>query len=243
MLPKILFLVTVFLTNIIQCITGFAGTVLAMPFSIRLIGLDSARSILNLLGLLASVYVVIVCRKSIDIKEFGKMAGLMFIGMGAGLFLKKYFSGNPSLLYIILGVTVIIFAVTNAVKFYTGKEDKPFPEPVAVPLAVIGGIVHGMFVCGGPLLVTYASGKIKDKDTFRGTLSLVWILLNGIIFATDIHSGYFTLPTVKLAVVSAAVLAAALVVGNLICKKLSRSFFLQLTYVLMFISGISLLIK
>lgn len=243
MLPKILFLVTVFLTNIIQCITGFAGTVLAMPFSIRLIGLDDARSILNLMGLLASVYVVIVCRKSIDIKEFGKLAGPMFIGLAAGIYLKKYFSGNPSLLYMILGITVIAFAVMNAVKFYAKKEEKALPSPVAIPLTVISGIVHGMFVCGGPLLVTCASGKFRDKDAFRGTLSLIWILLNGIIFATDIHGGCFTLPTVKLAAVSAVVLAAALVIGNLICKKMSRSFFLQLTYALMLISGISLLIK
>lgn len=243
MLNNILFLVTVFLTNIIQCITGFAGTVLAMPFSIRLIGLDAARSVLNLLGLLASVYVVVNCRKSIDIKEFGKMTGFMFIGMAAGIFLKKYFSVNPSLLYKILGVTVIVFALMSAIKFYSKKEDKPLPEPVAVILLIVSGTVHGMFVCGGPLLVTYASGKIKDKDTFRGTLSLVWIILNGIIFATDIHAGYFTLPTVRLAAVSAAVLAAALAAGVLICKKMSRSVFLQLTYVLMLISGISLLIK
>ena len=36
MLNEILFLVVIFLSNIIQCITGFAGTVLAMPFSVML---------------------------------------------------------------------------------------------------------------------------------------------------------------------------------------------------------------
>ena len=36
-MKDILFYVVVFLTNIVQCITGFAGTVLAMPFSILLV--------------------------------------------------------------------------------------------------------------------------------------------------------------------------------------------------------------
>ena len=50
MVRNILFFVVVFLTNIIQCVTGFAGTVLAMPFSVLLVGYDTARPILNALG-------------------------------------------------------------------------------------------------------------------------------------------------------------------------------------------------
>ena len=243
MLSKILFLIVVFLTNIIQCITGFAGTVLAMPFSVMLIGYDAAKAILNLLGLLASVYIVIICFKHINKKELGKMTGIMLVGMAAGMYLKRFFTGNPSLLYKTLGIIVIAFAVMNAVKFFRHREDKVLPAPVSVILLVLSGVVHGMFVCGGPLLVTYASGKMQDKDEFRGTLSAVWIILNGILFVSDITGGKFDLPTVKLTLVSVFVLAAALVAGNLISKKMSRKVFLILTYILMLISGISLLIK
>lgn len=243
MIKNILFLIVVFLTNIIQCITGFAGTVLAMPFSVMLIGYDAAKAILNLLGLLASVYIVIICFKHINKKELGKMTGIMLAGMAAGMYLKRFFTANPSLLYKTLGIIVIAFAVMNAVKFFRHKEDKELPAPVSVILLVLSGVVHGMFVCGGPLLVTYASGKLKDKDEFRGTLSAVWIILNGILFASDIIGGKFDAPTVKLTLVSAAVLAAALVAGNLISKKMSRKVFLILTYILMLISGVSLLIK
>ena len=243
MLEKILFLLTVFLTNIIQCITGFAGTVLAMPFSVMLVGYDVAKPALNILGLLASVYVVITCFRHINKKELLKMTGLMLVGMAAGIYLKRFFTGNPSLLYKTLGVIVIVFAVMNAVKFYMHKDDKVLPSPVSVILLVLAGVVHGMFVCGGPLLVTYASGKIRDKDEFRGTLSAVWILLNGILFATDIYEGYFTPETIRITAISVVTLAAALVIGSLISKKMSRKVFLQLTYALMLISGVSLLIK
>lgn len=243
MIRNILFLIVVFLTNIIQCITGFAGTVLAMPFSVMLIGYDAAKAILNLLGLLASVYIVIICFKQINKKELAKMTGIMLVGMAAGMYLKRFFTGNPSLLYKTLGIIVIAFAVMNAVKFFRHKEDKELPAPVSVILLVLSGVVHGMFVCGGPLLVTYASGKLKDKDEFRGTLSAVWIILNGILFAGDIVSGAFDPPTVKLTLIAAAVLAAALIAGNLISKKMSRKVFLILTYILMLISGISLLVK
>ena len=56
MAKKILFLLVVFLTNIIQGITGFAGTMLAMPPSVMLVGFDTAKPILNALGLLSGIY-------------------------------------------------------------------------------------------------------------------------------------------------------------------------------------------
>ncbi len=243
MVKNILFLLVVFLTNIIQCITGFAGTVLAMPFSVMLVGYDVAKPVLNLLGLAASVYVVATCFKHINKKELGKMTGIMLVGMAAGIWLKRFFTGNPSLLYKTLGVIVIAFALMNAVKFFRNKDDKELPEPVSVILLILSGVVHGMFVCGGPLLVTYASGKMRDKDEFRGTLSAVWILLNGILFAADIYEGYFIPSTVRLTAISVVILAGALVIGSFISKKMSRKVFLILTYILMLISGASLLIK
>lgn len=243
MVREILFYIVVFLSNVIQSITGFAGTVLAMPFSVLLVGYDVAKPALNALGLLASVYVVVLCRRSIDKPELFRMTGLMLAGMAAGMYLKHFFTGNPSLLYKTLGTVVIVFAVMNFVRTLRQREDRTLPAPVSVALLLAAGVVHGMFVCGGPLLVTYASGKLRDKNTFRGTLSAVWILLNGILFAADLYAGSFTAQTARLSFISVAVLAAALVVGNFICRKLSRKAFLYLTYALMLVSGISLFIK
>ena len=70
------FLAVVFLSNIIQCVTGFAGTVLAMPFSVMLVGIGTARPILNIMGIAASVGVVVKNYKAIDRKEFLTILGV-----------------------------------------------------------------------------------------------------------------------------------------------------------------------
>lgn len=243
MLNKILFLIVVFLSNIIQCITGFAGTVLAMPFSVMLVGFDTARPVLNVLGLLASVFVFAVGFRHIDKKEFLKISGVMAVGIAAGIFLKDMLQGFDRALYITLGLLVIAFAVMNAVSFYSKKERRQMPKVLENILLLAAGTVHGIFVCGGPLLVTYASVKLPEKEKFRSTLSAVWIILNGIIAVSDFSKGAFTGGTLTVTVWSVAVLAAALILGNLIYKKMSRKAFLNLTYVLMIISGISLLVK
>ena len=46
-----LFLVVLFVANTVQAITGFAGTVLAMPFSILLIGANEAKVVLGIMAL------------------------------------------------------------------------------------------------------------------------------------------------------------------------------------------------
>lgn len=243
MTEKLLFLIVVLLSNIIQCITGFAGTVLAMPFSVMLVGYGCAKPILNVLGIAASVFIVIKDYKFINKKELVKMTIAMLIGICGGLQLKNIIGNNENLLYKILGIIVISFAVFNAYRFYTKKDENHFPAVISAALLIISGVVHGLFVCGGPLLVTYLSGKLKDKSEFRATLSAVWIILNTIMMLSDIKDGCFTGSTLILLAASLAVLALALYIGNLIYKKMSKSVFLQLTYILMLISGASLIVK
>ena len=48
-MKEIIFLFVLFVANVIQAITGFAGTVLAMPPSIYLLGMDNAKVVLNVM--------------------------------------------------------------------------------------------------------------------------------------------------------------------------------------------------
>lgn len=89
-ITQFLFLVVVFLANIMQIITGFAGTLLAMPASIMLIGADSAKAILNLIGLVLCLYIVISSYKDINKKQFFKMISIMLLGMYLGIFLYSF---------------------------------------------------------------------------------------------------------------------------------------------------------
>ena len=191
-----LFFLVVFLTNIIQCITGFAGTVLAMPFSIMLVGFDVAKPILNVLGIVASIGVIASNVKSVNKYELCKILSLSLIGMLAGLMIVHYVNLSAGILYKVLGTVIIAFTImgcSQTFSKYPPKNDKP---SVLMHLVLIaGGLVHGMFVCGGPLLVVYAARTLKDKEEFRTTLSAIWLVLNSIIMVSDIQAGLFVYNT------------------------------------------------
>ena len=250
-IKNILFFAVVFVSNVIQCITGFAGTVLAMPFSIMLIGFDTAKTILNILGLVASVGVLAMNRKSFNKKEFAKITGIMIVGMLIGFVIVNSFSVTAGILYKVLGVTVLIFTVIGCVRTFKKKPDENQERIIrnkktsvsSYAVLIVSGIVHGMFVCGGPLLIVYASEKLRDKDEFRATVSAVWIVLNSIIMLTDVKNGNLSVDIMPLLAVSIGILFAAIVVGNKIAKHMNKKTFMIVTYILMGISALSLLLK
>lgn len=230
-----LFFLIVFASNIIQAVTGFAGTMLAMPASMLLIGVEQAKAILNVLGLLSCLWLSIQNYRNINRKEFIKITCLMLIGMLAGL---AVFQLLP-LAFLLRAYAVLILAIALK-KLFIKKEIK-VPKTCMTFVVLAAGVIHGMFVSGGSLLVIYAVTVLKDKSEFRATLSPVWVLLNGYLMVTHILSGYFTPHVTWLTLFCVAPLALSMLIGNKIHDKINQEMFLKLTYVLLLISGLLLI--
>ena len=244
-MKELLFYIVILLANIIQGITGFAGTILAMPFGIMLVGYDVAKPILNVLGLLSGIYVFVGNKEHVDWKEFRKIVIIMAVGIFAGIGIKYLLTGQEGILYKALGIFVVVLAIQGLYKMLGVKEEKQQDRPSrgSIGLLIGAGAAHGIFVSGGPLLIGYLTQKIKDKEAFRATISTVWIILNTIIMVSDIQSGLWNLQLVKTQVITIPFLLAGMFIGGKLYKIMSQRFFMILTYVLLFISGITLLIK
>lgn len=240
MVKEILFLLVIFLANIIQTLTGFAGTALAMPFSILLVGSDASKAVLNLIAIPVCVYIALREWKSINWKEGAKM--FLFIGVGfAAGFGIEYLPLDSAMLLKVYGVTIVVIAL--AFLFLVDPKEMKIPNGLLYLLLIAGGILHKLFVSGGPLVVIYAMAKFKDKNEFRATLSVVWVILNSILFAQHLSLGYFTSTVWILFGIALGLSLVSMVVGKLLVKKISLPLFMKITYVLLLISGASLLIK
>ena len=93
-MKEFIFLIVLFIANIIQAITGFAGTVLAMPASMFLLGIDDAKVVLNVMALISGLLIAISSYKSINKKELLKICTIMIIGMCIGIQLCKVISSE-----------------------------------------------------------------------------------------------------------------------------------------------------
>ena len=231
----LLYYLVVLGSNIIQGITGFAGTILAMPFSVMLIGMDKSKFILNFLGILASIWIVTANHKMVNKKELGHILNFMGSGLIAGLFIGRITA--PGILVKILPVIILIVAVRGLLNINNTKTIEN--KAVLTAVLVFSGVVHGMFVIGGPFLVIYASQTMKDKGEFRATLSFVWIILNSVILFTNFEK--ILIPEYSIqSLISVLPLIIGMYIGNKLHSKMSQKFFMMLTFVLLILSAIPL---
>lgn len=244
MIEYSLFFAVILAANVIQGITGFAGTILAMPPSLMLVGYPVAKPVLNVLGLLSGVYVFAGNHRHVDWRELKKIVLIMAAGILGGILIRGLFEGKEQILYQLLGVFVIFLAVQGLYKcfFGTGKAEKP-ASPASILLLPAAGVVHGIFVSGGPLLIGYLTKKVRDKTAFRATISTVWVFLNSLILFDDIRSGLWDLELLKVQLISIPFLLAGMFIGGKLYARMSQQLFMKITYVLLFISGVSLLVK
>jgi len=258
---ELLFYIVVLLTNIIQGITGFAGTILAMPFSLKLVGMDIAVPVLNMLGLISGIYVTAGSHRHIERGELKRILLIMGSCVLIGLALRSVLSGKPMLLYYILGCVILAIAVSGIYGMLKGRkqaesgtkedaldssapaEESGREKAVSVLMLVAAGLVHGMFVCGGPLLIAYLTKRVKTKEAFRATISVVWIFLNGIIFLTQLFAGQWNAELWLVQLKTLPFFFGGMVIGTKLYKHMSQKFFIGLTYVLLFIAGLSLFFK
>lgn len=255
MMKYILFLLVILVSNIIQGITGFAGTILAMPPSLMLVGYPVAKPVLNVLGLLSGIYVFTGSYKRVCWKELRKIVAVMAAGIIGGILIKGLFVGKEHMLYKLLGLFVIFLAVQGGASLRksggaakktvetTGTAAIRKDSPALWLILALAGVVHGIFVSGGPLLISYLTKKIQDKVSFRATISTVWIFLNSMILADDIRSGLWDAELFRIQLVSLPFLLAGMFIGGKLYARMSQRLFMIITYVLLFISGVSLLVK
>ena len=245
-METVLFYVVIFLSHIIQGFTGFAGTLLAMPFSMRLVGTSTAAPVLNGLGFAAGIYVFIEKHKYVVWKELAIVLAVMIPTMLGGAALRRLLSGSERLLFVLLGIIVLVLSAKGIYDLLAEKKGwKTLRLPSAVRWVslVLAGIVHGMFVCGGPFLIIYLTERLPDKEPFRATLSTSWIFLNGILLIAQIVTGAWTLRLLQLQLIALPVLVLAMLIGSLLCRRMNQRVFMVVTYLLLLLSGISLFFK
>lgn len=236
-MKEIIFLFVLFVANVIQAITGFAGTVLAMPPSIYLLGMDNAKVVLNVMALLSGLMIAVMSYHHMNKKEVIKICVCMVAGMTIGIQICKTVPSEQILL-IIYGVIILLIAGKNLLC----HRQRTLPKAFLLVILLLAGVIHGMFVSGGALLVVYAAQVLKEKEEFRATLAPVWVVLNSILLVSQVRQGVFTEGNIRLILISIIPLFMATWLGKKLVKKVSQKVFLNLTYVLLLVSGLSLIL-
>lgn len=219
--------------------TGFGSTVVALPLLAHLLPLKFAVAMLLLLDLTASLAVLSRVRHAVRKDELARIVPFLLAGVGFGVTLLVKLPERPLL------VTLGVFLLAYAAYCLAGRRSaSTLAAGWAAPIGLVGGGFSALFGTGGVLLVVYFAGRLADKAQLRATTAagiLVSTVTRALLFGV---TGLLAQEGVLL---SALALLPAVVMGLLVGQRLharvDASQVLRAVYLLLLVSGLSLLVR
>lgn len=180
----ILTAIVIFITHVLGTITGFGSVVIAFPFITALLGIYEAKVLLAIVGYPISVYILAKNFRAVDWGQFARIGLGTLAGMPFGIYFFIRFPAN--ILNLAMGLFLVVASLIQLRREFTGGARKREVSGLAYgALLFFGGIIHGAFGTSGPFMVLYAARYLPDKDRFRATLSLLWVVLTVVLFIMD----------------------------------------------------------
>lgn len=235
--------VIILIAYMVGATTGFGGAMISITVAVHLYPVDFLVPVLVLLNLAISMYIVVRHHQGVDWKLlFRKIIPLTGIGLPVGLVLFNFVKMDT--LKTALGVFIICLSLFElAILVGSGEEDRRRPlSPVQSAFWLfLGGVMHGMYASGGPLVAYYAGRNIQDKRTFRSTLSALWLILNTILLIVFLSTGKLTAESAWVGVFLLPFLAIGIAMGEWLHPRLAERNFRILVFSILVLAGISVL--
>ena len=132
-----------------------------------------------------------------------------------------------------VGTVVTLLALAQLYALIRGKRSGKLSKPVGLGFLVAGGIMHGLFATGGPLIIYYAQRSLGAPAAIRASLATLWIVLNTSVMINFYRQGLLTEASFDMAIYLIPGLLGGLVAGSLI-KTTERGYQLLAYCVLAF---------
>ncbi|MGZ3456587.1 MAG: TSUP family transporter, partial [Polyangiales bacterium] len=209
-----------------EAVVGFGSTVLTVTLGAQLMPLERLLPAFVPLNLALSLYLVGRHWRSVELRMLlRQVVPFVAVGMVVGLAL---FRLRPTkLLELALAAFVIGLATLEIVRLLRGEGERPskLTRVPAISILWLGGVVHGLFGSGGPMVVYYASREISDKGRFRATLSALWLALNGVLIANYASLGLLDVHSARVTLTLLPALVIALILGEWLHRRIDERMF------------------
>lgn len=239
-----IFFLIVSLAQLSEAVSGFGSTIITLALGANLYPFETILPLIIPLNFCLSFYLVTRYRQSIDWNILKRTILPFFaLGMAAGIFIFNF--GQSRILQTIFGFLVILITTFELVQFFrvkTTAPNKPLKPLQSALCLIVGGIAHGIYATGGPMVVYYASRQLGNKKVFRSTLSFLWLIMTIVLCVNYYLGGGLTAGTLKTSALLLPALFLGIALGERIHARVDERVFRLIIYVLLFFAGFSLLL-
>lgn len=235
----------------VQGCTGFGCTIIAAAVTNGLLGTEAGVPYGTLITLPFLYFLGIKAFREVSWKDLVRIVVLCLPGIFLGNYLFQAIS--PDIAKISIGAMVTLIALMNIYKSIVkpklfgvndinNEQDSTAKKIFRYSCLILGGIVHGAFNIGGPLITVYTIEAVQEKEKFRNTMNMVWVVLNTWNAFSQYRSGAFTPYMLSALLVGLPMAAIGFFIGMEFLKKINREQFLRIVYVVLLFVGGNMLI-
>jgi hypothetical protein len=243
-LKFIILVIVVLIANVVEAVTGFGSTIIAVTICANFYPIDFLVPVLVPANLLMSGYIVGRHWRHISARVlFVTILPIVSVGVAGGLYL--FNSMGTDKLKLVFGIFVLAFSsfqLVRHVRMKEGEEPAPLGRAQTGLWLFGGGIMQGMYASGGPMVVYYASRVFKDKGTFRATLSCLWLIINICMSISYYFTGKMTPATLRMSGLVLPCILLGIVIGEMVHKRIPERMFRIVVYALLIVAGAALVL-
>lgn len=238
------FAAIVWLGLLVESVAGFGATVITVALASQLMPLPDVLAAFVPVNFCLSLYIVVRHRKEVDTRVLlRRLLPATAVGVGVGLYLVS--AEGTGWLRLAFAVFVLALSLVSLWLMRTQNQEtrRPLNTWQSAAVLFVAGIVHGLFACGGPLLVYVAERLIPNKSTFRATVSAVWLVFHVVLLTSYRAAGTLNVHSLRTSAVLLFALLLSLPVGEWIHARLAPDKFRVGVYVLLACAGTAQLIR
>ena len=233
------------LGSCVQTIAGFGSALVVMPMLTQFIGVQTAASVVALVGATVTLTVLYQNRQGLQWREAGKLLVGSVIGVPLGALALKVLPPAPVMA--ILGAVLLVYGVyallTARAKSIPDLAPTPSARLTAALVGFSSGLLGGAYATDGPPLIIYGSVKRWPKESFRSILQAC-VLVNGfLIIACYGAGGLLTRDVLAYCAYGIPGIAAGLIIGTLLDRRINHAVFHRILVWLILILAAALLAR
>lgn len=217
---------------------GFGATVIAASIGAQFVSLDELLPAFVPVNMALSLWLLASGARDVQWRFLLRdLAPAIVIGAAIGLVLFRV--PAKTALATAFGLFVVGLATLQLVR----PAERDLPPVWRYGLLGLGGVAHGLFGTGGPMIVYVTRRRVADKGAFRATLAVLWLSLNCALLANFVSLDLYRRETLDFGLVVAIAVVPGLVIGERIHRALDAARFERVVWILLLAAGLALVIR
>lgn len=234
----VLGLLIIFLSAMIQGITSFGFSLIAVPLLGMFLDLKLIVPILVLFSLFLNIIILVNLKSKPDLSTLWILIAAGIIGIPIGIQLLLYVDEN--VLKMVIGVLVILSAIGLFLGYKVQFKNKKIQYGI---VGLLSGILNGAVSLSGPPIILMLANDGVEKDTFRVSLATVFTVLNFITFPMFYSRGLITGEVIRYSLYLSPGLLLGVWFGMFLGHKVNEAFFKKMTVVMIGLMGLTTVVS